>query len=132
MSIAFACLTITCLTVTCYTGPIVVPDDLTPAELIQRGQEASDKNRFSHSLQYYSSILDRFPFDTDSVMAAEYEIAFIHYKQKNYDLAKTEFNALLDRYNVPDEALLPAQYKILSKIALSKIEEIESSRKKRN
>jgi len=120
------------LAVSCLTGPIVVPDGLTPAELIQRGQEASDKNRYSQSLQYYSAILERFPFDTDSTMAAEYEIAFIHYKQKNYDLAKTELNDLLDRYNVPDEELLPAQYKILSGIVLSKIEEIELSRKKRN
>ena len=127
-----ACLAVASLAVSCYTGPIVVPDGLTPAELIQRGQEASDKNRFSQSLQYYSAIIERFPFDIDSTLAAEYEIAFIHYKQKNYDLAKTEFNDLIERFNVPDEELLPAQFKILSGIVLSKIEEIESSRKSRN
>jgi len=119
------------LAVSCYTGPIVVPDGLTPAELIQRGQEASDKNRYSQSLQYYSAVIERFPFGIDTICAAEYEIAFIHYKQKNYDLAKTEFNDLLERYNVPDGELLPAQFKILSTIVLSKIEEIELSRKKR-
>ena len=119
------------LAVSCYTGPIVVPDGLTTAELIQRGQEASDKNRHNHSLQYYSALIERFPFDIDSIIAAEYEIAFIHYKQKNYDLAKTELNDLLGRYNVPDEELLPPQFKILSGIVLSKIEEIENSRKRR-
>ena len=120
------------LVVSCYTGPIVVPEGLTPAELIQRGQEASDKNRYSQSLQYYSAVIDRFPFDIDSIIAAEYEIAFIHYKQKNYDLAKTELNDLIGRYNVPDGELLPPHFKILSGIVLSKIEEIELSRKKRN
>ena len=130
--IALACLAVTCLAVSCYSGPIVVPPDLTPSELIQRGQEASDKNRYSHSLQYYAAVIERFPFDIDSTLAAEYEIAFIHYKQKNYELSKTELNDLIDRYNVTDEELLPAQFKILSGIVLAKIEEIENSRKKRN
>ena len=129
--VGLACMAVASLAVSCYTGPIVVPDGLTPAELIQRGQEASDKNRYSQSLQYYSAVIERFPFGIDTICAAEYEIAFIHYKQKNYDLAKTEFNDLLERYNVPDGELLPAQFKILSTIVLSKIEEIELSRKKR-
>jgi outer membrane protein assembly factor BamD (BamD/ComL family) len=112
------------------TGPIEVPDGLTAAELIQRGQEASDKNRYNVSLQYYEAVTERFPYDIDNVIAAEYEIAFIHYKQKNYALSKTEFTSLLARYNTPDQELLPAQYKILSNIVLGKIAEIEASRKK--
>ena len=119
-----------CFAVSCVTGPVVIPDDLTPAELIQRGQEASDRNRYSVSLQYYSAVVERFPFDIDNIIAAEYEIAFIRYKQKRYDEAKTGFNNLLERYNVPDEELLPPQFKILSGIVLAKIEEIESRRKK--
>ena len=117
------------LTVSCITGPIVVPEDLTTAELIQRGQEASDRNRYSVSLQYYEAVIERFPFDIESVIAAEYEIAFIHYKQKQFNEAKTELNGLLARYNVPDEELLPPQYKILSNIVLGKIEEKEASKK---
>ena len=120
-------LTISLLIAACATGPIIVPENLTAPELIQRGQEASDRNRYSHSIQYYSAVLERFPFDIDYICAAEYEIAFIHYKQKNYDLAKTEFNKLLERYNVPDEELLPPQFKILSGIVLQKIEEAENS-----
>ena len=56
-------------------------------------------------------------------------MAFIRYKQKNYSLAKTGFNNLLARYNIPDEELLPAKFKILSKIALAKIEEKEEVRR---
>jgi outer membrane protein assembly factor BamD (BamD/ComL family) len=122
------------LAVSCITtlGPVEIPNDLTTAELIQRGQEASDRNRYNVSLQYYEAVIERFPYDIDSVIAAEYEIAFIHYKQKDYELSKTEFNRLLARYNIPDQELLPAQYKILSNIVLGKIEEIEESRKKRS
>jgi len=114
------------------TGPVEIPEGLTTAELIQRGQEASDRNRYNVSLQYYEAVTERFPYDIDSVIAAEYEIAFIHYKQKNYELSKTEFNRLLERYNTPDQELLPAQFKILSNIVLGKIQEIEIARQKRS
>jgi outer membrane protein assembly factor BamD (BamD/ComL family) len=121
------------LAVSCASsGPVEIPGGLTTAELIQRGQEASDRNRYNVSLQYYEAVLDRFPNDIDSVIAAEYEIAFIHYKQKNYAQSKNEFILILDRYNTPDEELLPAQFKILSNIVLKKIAEVEAMREKRS
>ena len=116
--------------VSCSSGPVVIPEDLTAAELVQRAQEASDRNKYKVSLQYYETIIERFPFDTDNTFAAEYEIAFIHYKQKKYDMAKIEFTDLLERYNTPDEELLPPQFKILSQKILGRISEIENARKK--
>ncbi|MDR2193825.1 MAG: tetratricopeptide repeat protein [Treponema sp.] len=85
------------------------------------GQEASDKNRYDQALQYYQAVLDRFPTQIDSVCGAEYEIAFIHYKQKRYDIAQKELNVLLARYDEPDEELLPGEYKLLAHIVLEKI-----------
>ena len=118
------------LLVSCAAMPVVVPGNLTAAELIQRAQEASDKNRYSESLQYYAAVSERFPYDVDNTCAAEYGTAFVHYKQKKYDLAKEEFNNLLGRYNVSDEELLPPQFKILSNIVLAKIQEAEDKRNK--
>ena len=118
------------LAVSCASKPIAINDDLTPAELIQRGQEASDRNRYKIAFQYYAAVIDRFPYDIDSILAAEYEIAFIHYKQKKYDIAKIEFNDILERYNTPDEELLPPSFKILSRMILDKITEIENRRNK--
>jgi outer membrane protein assembly factor BamD (BamD/ComL family) len=112
----------------CAAGPVNISDDLSPAELIQRAQEASDKNRYNLALQYYQALLDRNPTNIDLICAAEYEIAFIHYKQKKYDAAKEEFNALLLRYNTPDEELLPQEYKKLSNIVLERIAEKEKPR----
>jgi len=120
------------LAASCASRPIVIPDELTVMELIQRAQEASDRNKYRISLQYYDTIIQRFPNDIDSICAAEYEIAFIHYKQKKYELAKTEFNKLLERYNTPDEELLPPQFKILAQKILARITEIEASRKTKN
>jgi outer membrane protein assembly factor BamD (BamD/ComL family) len=116
------------LTISCASEPASILEDLSTAELIQRAQEAADRNKYATSLLYYETLVERFPYDTDSVFAAEYEIAFIHYKQKKYDVAKTEFNDLLERYNTQDEALLPPQFKILSRIVLAKIKEQEGKK----
>jgi len=127
-SICIALVASAVLLSSCATKLINIPEDLTAAELIQRAQEASDRNRYNVSLQYYETVIERFPFDIDSVCAAEYEIAFIHYKQKKYDIAKIEFQDLLERYNIVDEELLPPQFKILAQKILSNIEEIERKR----
>ncbi|MDR2019547.1 MAG: hypothetical protein LBQ14_02155 [Treponema sp.] len=115
------------LLVACASRPISIPDDITAEELIQRGQEASDRNRYKQSLQYYEAILDRFRTNTDLICAAEYEIAFIHYKQKLYAQSRSEFEGLLARYDDSDAELLPPQFKILTEIVLKQITEKENA-----
>jgi len=102
-----------------------ITDDLTPAEIIQRAQEASDKNRYKVALQYYQALNERNRSNIDLVITSEYEIAFIHYKQKKYQQAKTELLSVLDYYNTPDEELLPQHFKRLSKIVIERIEKRE-------
>jgi outer membrane protein assembly factor BamD (BamD/ComL family) len=111
----------------CASGPLVIGEDLTPEEMVQRAQEASDRNRYKVSLQYYQAMLDRFPSNIDWVIAAEYEIAFIHYKQKNYEQSREEFNSLLQYYDTPDAELLPPQFKILAEIVLKQIDQKENA-----
>ena len=103
-----------------------ISEDLSPAELIQRAQEASDRNSYNTALQYYQALRDRNKTNIDLVITAEYEIAFIHYKQKKYPQAREELNAVLEYYNTPDEELLPLQFKRLSQIVLKSIDEKES------
>ena len=112
--------------VSCASKPALIPENLTAAELVQRAQEASDRNRFAVSIQYYETILEKFPYDMEYICTAEYEIAFIQYKQKKYDLAKTGLNTLLERYNTQDKELLPPQYEVLAKKILGIISETEN------
>jgi outer membrane protein assembly factor BamD (BamD/ComL family) len=105
------------------SGPVNLSDTTTPAELVQRAQEASDRNRYRLSLGYYETILERFPGDINYVCEAEFEIAHIHYKQKRYDLAESELRELLARYDQTDAELLPPHYKILANIDIAKIAE---------
>ena len=109
----------------CATANLIIPENLSPAELIQRAQEASDRNRYNQALQYYQALLERNSFNIGLVCEAEYEIAFIHYKQKKYSLAREEFNALLERYNGEDVEDLPLHFKLLSNKVLEKLEEKE-------
>jgi len=112
----------------CATTEVIISEDLSPAELIQRAQEASDRNNYRVALQYYEALHDRYRHNIDLVITAEYEIAFIHYKQKRYQQSREGLTALLEYYNTPDEALLPQQFKVLANIVLKNIEERESQR----
>jgi len=112
----------------CATGQLNIPQNLSPSELIQRAQEASDRNRYNHALQYYQALLERNPTNIDLVCNAEYEIAFIHYKQKKYVRARAEFNSLLERYNAEGGEYLPPQFKLLALKVLERIDEKEKPR----
>lgn len=112
----------------CTTVPQDIPE-LSAEELIQRAQEASDKNRFNLALQYYQALYDRNQNSSDWTLTAEYEIAFIHYKQKKYALAREELNVLLSRYDNPDAELMPQQFKRLAAIVLKSIDEKEAKQK---
>jgi outer membrane protein assembly factor BamD (BamD/ComL family) len=114
----------------CSTSPQTIPDEISSEELVQRAQEASDRNRYNTALQYYQALRDRNQTNYDWILTAEYEIAFIHYKQKKYQEAKDELNALLVRYDSPDAELLPQQFKQLCLIVLESIEKKEGEQKK--
>jgi outer membrane protein assembly factor BamD (BamD/ComL family) len=107
----------------CTSGPANISDAITPAELVQKAQEASDRNRHKQALEYYGLVLERFPDRIEYVCAAEYEIAFLHYKQNKYDLSESELRKLLARYDSPDAELLPPQYRILANIVIETIAE---------
>jgi outer membrane protein assembly factor BamD (BamD/ComL family) len=108
----------------CASGAAVIPEDATADKLIQWGQEASDNSKYGQALRYYQAVLEKFPA-SEYAYDAQYEIAFIHYKEKKYAIAKDELNNLLALYEGPDAELYPGQYKILAKIVLEKIEKKE-------
>jgi outer membrane protein assembly factor BamD (BamD/ComL family) len=107
--------------VSCASGPVVIPDDMPPAKIIQKAQEASDRNKYNLSLQYYRTLLARYGDTDEYLCTAEYEIAFIYYKQKRYTDARAGLEQLLARYDTVDAALLPPHFKILAEKVLSKI-----------
>ena len=110
----------------CASGADKISYELSAAELIQLGQEAKDHNRYNTALRYFNALHDRHSNNVEMICTAEYEIGFIHYKQKKYAQARSELNRLLERYNNdPDAELLPQQFKRLANIALDSISKKE-------
>jgi len=89
---------------------------------MQRAQEAMDRNRLEVAIQYYEALYERNQNSIDLIITSEYHIAFIRYKQKNYDEAREGFNSVLSYYNTPDQILLPQHFKRLAQIVLENIE----------
>jgi len=102
-----------------------ISEDLSPAELIQRANEAMDRNRYKIATQYYEALRDRNQSNIDLIITAEYHIAFIHYKQGKLQQARDELNAVLEYYNSPDAELLPQHFKRLSQIVIKTIDDKE-------
>jgi len=84
------------------------------------------RNRPALALVHYRALIERFPHDIYFVVAAEYEIAFIYYRQRNFEEARVKFDTLLARYDGPDSELLPPQFRVLSGIVLARIDEAEN------
>jgi len=106
-----------------------ISENLSPAEIIQRANEAMDRNRYSAAIQYYEALHNRNQSNIDLIITAEYHIAFIHYKQRKYEQARRGLSAVLEYYNSPDQELLPQHYKRLSQIVLQTIDDKEKRRK---
>ena len=107
---------------TCASTPVVVPEGLAPLEYFQKGQEASSKGKYDDALIYYSTFIERFPKDIQRKVEAEYEIAFIAYKKKEFKKARKLFSAILDEYTPEASQILPAWPKVLSQKILDEME----------
>jgi outer membrane protein assembly factor BamD (BamD/ComL family) len=124
MKVSIIILLLGCMLASCATGPVEIPQDMTAAKIIQRAQEASDTNKYKIALQYYETLKERYGDSGEYLCTAEYEIAFIHYKQKKYPEAQREFRNLLVRYEDVDAALLPPHFQILSEKMLARLAEL--------
>jgi len=105
---------------------VTIGEDMSSAEIIQRAQEALDRNRYNIAIQYYEALNERNRSSVDLVITSEYHIAFINYKQKKYAEAREGLNGVLAYYDSPDQILLPQHFKRLSQIVLQSIDEKEA------
>jgi outer membrane protein assembly factor BamD (BamD/ComL family) len=105
----------------CASAPKDVPRDLSAEELVQRAQEASDAYDYSTAVAFYQALAERFGADPGLKAAADYEIAFIAYKQGRTAEARVGLEELLSRYASPEGKTLPPRYQILAQNVLKSI-----------
>jgi outer membrane protein assembly factor BamD (BamD/ComL family) len=107
----------------CKTTPVTIPQELSPADLFQKAQEASDAGRCALALKYYQAFQERYPDERDRNLWARYEIALLHHKMGDDATAVRLFDELLAMYSGEGAAEFPQGPKILAEKIKAKIEE---------
>jgi outer membrane protein assembly factor BamD (BamD/ComL family) len=92
----------------CASGPVVIPPNLTAAEIFQRAQDASDRGDYPLGIRYYSMIQDTHPDDITHLTWAAYEIAFLYHKMGKDETALSQISDLLAKYTSGGDTLPPA------------------------
>jgi outer membrane protein assembly factor BamD (BamD/ComL family) len=107
----------------CSSGPPIIPDDLSVLQFFQRAEEETEDEDWEDALYYYQTYISRHPDDLANIMAARYKIAFISYKQGNYQQAVAGFQEILDFYAAnPPPLDFPLWPRVLAKKMIETIE----------
>jgi len=116
-------LTLLPLLMVCKTTLPTVAQELTPAQIFQKAQEASDDQKYALAMYYYRTFQERYPDELERNLWAEYEIALLYAKLGKRELAITHFNSLLQRYATDAEAAsYPPAPKILAEKVKARLE----------
>ncbi|MCR4948236.1 MAG: hypothetical protein K6A15_03675 [Treponema sp.] len=99
-----------------------VPEDKTPAQIIQMGQNYAAIPDYKSAELCYNTVIERYGNNAELFVEAKYELAHTYLKQKKYDKAYAIYSELLNLYDVYGTAL-PGSYKKLCQIGLSQIPE---------
>jgi len=96
----------------CATVPTEVPEDLSPAELLQRAQEFADNRNYQAALAYNQAILDRFPNDRVAYITAQYHRGLFLQRDGEFAQAIEQYEIILSRFEA--ETNLPNWVRVLS------------------
>ncbi|MDC7123943.1 MAG: tetratricopeptide repeat protein [Spirochaetales bacterium] len=107
----------------CKTTDVEIPEGMTPGEFFVEAQKASSEfNNYDKAIVYYETFISRYPDEPLLIVEAEYEIAFLHYKKGEDEVALQLFNELLEKYKLPEAQIFPAWPEVLAKKIIDKIE----------
>lgn len=99
-----------------------IPEDKTPAQIIQMGQNYAAANDYKSAELCYNTVIERYGNNAELFVEAKYELAHSYLKQRKYDKAYEIYSELLELYDAYGTAL-PGAYKKLCQIGISKIPE---------
>ncbi|MCQ2611557.1 MAG: tetratricopeptide repeat protein [Treponema sp.] len=108
----------------CQSVPKNIPADLTPSQLLQRGQDAFAEGNYAGAKAYFNTVIQRYGTDAKVYVEARYELGHTYLKQKDYKKAKVIFLEIIETFDNNPQAvyIIPAKYKKLSEIQLEEIE----------
>jgi outer membrane protein assembly factor BamD (BamD/ComL family) len=113
---AFAAALALAVLASCASAPPVDLAGLTPAEVFQQAQVASDSGDYNRALAWYQAFLAKYPDDPERSPWAQYEIAFLHHKMGDDAGAVKLFDELIASYQAGGEGLPPAPLVLAQKV----------------
>lgn len=105
----------------CSSRPATVPND--DREIVQLAQNAADSGNYKLAKWYYGQLLEMFGTNPKIYVEANFEIAHLDVKKKNYEEAVPRLNEILYIYANLAPGYIPGQYKKLAEKDLEKIPE---------
>jgi len=106
----------------CASQPEEIPEELEPIEYFQRAQKiASEDENYALAKRYYKTFIERYPDDIQRIVEAKYEIAYLSYKQGDYDLSRQQFEEMLSYYEDEGSNILPRWPQVLAEKVLDKM-----------
>jgi len=106
----------------CASQPEEIPEELEPIEYFQRAQKiASEDENYALAKRYYKTFIERYPDDIQRIVEAKYEIAYLSYKQGDYDLSRQQFEEMLSYYEDEGSSVLPRWPQVLAEKVLDKM-----------
>jgi len=100
-----------------------IPENLSAAQLIQLGQNEYSSGHYKASEQYYLTVIKRYGMDTAVYIETKYELGHLYVATRDYKKAYDAFSEILEIYEYASYGELPASYKKLAQIGMSKIPE---------
>lgn len=105
----------------CQSVPTDVPEDLSRRDLIQLAQDSYEEGNVAAAEYYYSVIIERFGDDDSSRIMAQFEIAHLQIKEKNYKKAQPLLEDIIATFDSnPDLLYEIPEYLKLAQIDLEK------------
>ena len=112
----------------CKTTSVVIAPDLSPADLFQKAQEATDAGKYELALRYYKTFQERYPDELERNLWARYEIALLRHKQGDDQAAVQLLDDLLALYSGEEAKDLPPGPRILAEKIKAKITSVEPAK----
>lgn len=111
----------------CETLPEEIPPNLDKRVFFKDAQEYMDGLAWETAKLYLNEFKQRFPNDRADILAADYQLGLIAYKQGQYGPALETFKEILAIYENDDSGELHEWVRVLSEKLLARIEPPENS-----
>jgi outer membrane protein assembly factor BamD (BamD/ComL family) len=99
----------------------IIPEGVSVLKLTQSAQDAFAAGNVEKATRYYQTIIDRFGDDPAARIAAEFEIAHLSVKRRDWDKALSLLDAILSQYEHDAAYTLPRAYQKLAELDRAKI-----------